>query len=457
MKNLLPLAGLIFLAILCPYSLFSQARGISYQAVARDVNGALMPNQALNVSFLIREGAASGPVVYDESHTPTTNDFSLFSLVIGEGNPVIGDFSTIDWSAHDYYLEVEIGGASVGVNRFNAVPYSQVARLATEMEMGHLNDVDTAGLAAGQVLKYDGSRWVAGSDSTGPWTSVGNDLFYSGGRVGIGTAPTVGLHVEIPGQDNDILIADDNAFLRINTTSSSGNGGIAFYDQGNYSGWISHRGTSDALVLSGEASSIARPNLVIANNGRIGIGTYTPSYPLHMTKDTLSINGLEIANLGSANLGLDGDLVPYGGSGLAYDLGNNTSTEHWDDVVAADYITYSDQRLKSQITALPAGLAEVLKLKPVQYRYVPEVTPDNRLRYGLLAQDVEKIFPNMVIEEDVDVNPETGLVERKKQEYKSMTYTDLIPVLIQAIQDQQQHIQLLEGRIEQLETALKKQ
>ena len=42
-------------------------------------------------------------------------------------------------------------------------------------------------------------------------------------------------------------------------------------------------------------------------------------------ESTLSVSGLQISNLGSANLGLDGDVVPYGGSVAGFDLGNNIS------------------------------------------------------------------------------------------------------------------------------------
>ncbi|MCB0840289.1 MAG: hypothetical protein KDD99_26655, partial [Bacteroidetes bacterium] len=70
---------------------------------------------------------------------------------------------------------------------------------------------------------------------------------------------------------------------------------------------------------------------------------------------------------------------------------------------------------------------------------------------GLIAQEVEPIMPNIVINEDIDVNPETMEIERKPSEYKTMNYMDLIPVLIKAIQDQQEYIQKLEQRIENLE------
>lgn len=484
MKQLLTLCILFLLLLMAGTPLYAQTRGISYQAVARDATGTLIANQTVNVGFLIREGNASGPVIYNETHGPVTNDFALFSVVIGDGAVVSGDFSTIDWAANAYFLEVQINGASVGVTELLAVPYSKVA---TDMGLEHLRNVETSGVGSGSVLKFDGANWVAGTDDTddadinptneiqtlslsgsnlalssgggsvvldslSPWNENGTDIYYDNGFVGIGTDnPSSGLHLSSTSNFHDIRIDDSFPFLLLNTVTGSGNMGIKFENQSAHSGWIAHMASQDAIYISGRNSPTAFPNIAVASNGRVGIGTGTPSFPLHLAEDTMSINGLEIANLGSSNLGLDGDVVPYGGSALAYDLGNNTSTEHWDDVVATAFVTFSDARLKEEVADLPVGLPELMALRPVQYRYQSRIDVDGALRYGLIAQEVESVLPNVVINEDVDVNPETGQVERAPTPYKAMNYQELLPVLIKSIQEQQAYIETLEQRIQQLE------
>lgn len=271
------------------------------------------------------------------------------------------------------------------------------------------------------------------------------------GNVGIGvTNPTSKLHISSINNTGDIKLDDSYPFLTLNATDPNGNSGISFMESGEQTGYIIHRSDSDAILISGNNGS-SQPNLAVSHTGRVGIGTATPSYPFHMTKDTMSINGLELANLGSSNLGLDGDIVPYAGSIQGYDLGNNISTQHWDDVVAVDFITYSDARLKTGITNIKAGLSEILSLHPVAYQYIREVTPDDRLRFGLIAQEAESVLPNVVINEDVDVDPETGTVVKTPSEFKAINYMDLVPVLIHAIQEQQAYIKSLENRIEKLE------
>ncbi len=51
--------------------------GFSCQAVARDQSGQIMANQSLSIEFAICSGSSTGPVVYQESHSPTTTSLAL--------------------------------------------------------------------------------------------------------------------------------------------------------------------------------------------------------------------------------------------------------------------------------------------------------------------------------------------------------------------------------------------
>ncbi|MEL6845339.1 MAG: hypothetical protein AAFP02_19200, partial [Bacteroidota bacterium] len=74
-----------------------------------------------------------------------------------------------------------------------------------------------------------------------------------------------------------------------------------------------------------------------------------------------------------------------------------------------------------------------------------------------IAQEVEPLLPNIIITDDVDADEETGFAERSPGEYKGMSYLDLIPVLIQGMQEQQAQIEQLQARIQQLESTLQNQ
>ncbi len=75
----------------------------------------------------------NGVPVYNESHTVTTNGFGLFNLKIGNGTPVAGNFSSVDWSNGPYFLEIGIdvtGGTdyvTMGTSQLLSVPYALYA------------------------------------------------------------------------------------------------------------------------------------------------------------------------------------------------------------------------------------------------------------------------------------------------------------------------------------------
>ena len=92
---------LIGLILLCGWgSARAQApQGFSYQAVARDLSGQMLPNQSVSFRFTLLQGSLTGTVVYSETQAALTNDYGLASLTIGSGAVVSGVFGTIDWSA----------------------------------------------------------------------------------------------------------------------------------------------------------------------------------------------------------------------------------------------------------------------------------------------------------------------------------------------------------------------
>ncbi|MAY83187.1 MAG: hypothetical protein CMP59_03560 [Flavobacteriales bacterium] len=114
-KILLPSFLLGILLFLLSIPAFAQApEGINYQAVVRDVNGNVLSQTMINVRFAIISGAPNGTLEYEEEYfmSITTNDFGLFSAVIGGGQNLgtgaKATFSDIDWGADAHYLRVEV-------------------------------------------------------------------------------------------------------------------------------------------------------------------------------------------------------------------------------------------------------------------------------------------------------------------------------------------------------------
>jgi len=123
--------------LLCVMIAQAQApKGINYQGVARDNEGNPLASKTISVRIAILKNTANGEVEYSETHKPQTNQFGLFTLVIGQGTKITGDFSFISWAVGTKWLQVEIdpaGGSTYllgGSQQLMTVPYAFYAEYA---------------------------------------------------------------------------------------------------------------------------------------------------------------------------------------------------------------------------------------------------------------------------------------------------------------------------------------
>jgi endosialidase-like protein len=84
------------------------------------------------------------------------------------------------------------------------------------------------------------------------------------------------------------------------------------------------------------------------------------------------------------------------------------------------FLDLYDRRLKRNIEPTPTSLEQILHLVPVSYQ--KKATPD-RTEFGFIAQDVEKLFPQLVI---------TG---NEPSNTMSLNYVGLIAPIVKAMQD----------------------
>ena len=104
----------------------------------------------------------------------------------------------------------------------------------------------------------------------------------------------------------------------------------------------------------------------------------------------------------------------------------------------------SDERLKTDIVDVEDGLLE--KLNSVRFvNFKWKADPKSPVQMGVIAQELEKIFPDLVVEDDDAVG--TG------ETYKSVSYGKLNLIAIKAIQEQQALIETLEAKVKALEEA----
>jgi hypothetical protein len=103
---------------------------------------------------------------------------------------------------------------------------------------------------------------------------------------------------------------------------------------------------------------------------------------------------------------------------------------------------YSDERLKTNLGNVKNALDSVCKLNGFRYinnEVAKSVGYENEeVQLGVSAQEVEALFPEIVSIAPFDMlhNEETGAISSKSgEEYKTVDYARLVPVLIEAIKE----------------------
>ena len=115
------------------------------------------------------------------------------------------------------------------------------------------------------------------------------------------------------------------------------------------------------------------------------------------------------------------------------------------DIVTAGNITVSsDIRLKKDIVNLPSTIDNIKSLRPVSYSKKNSLNSEEygSTEVGFIAQELQEVYPDMVSEDE----SEDSLL--------SVSYLELIPVLIKAIQEQQVMIERQQKQIESLENVI---
>ena len=101
--------------------------------------------------------------------------------------------------------------------------------------------------------------------------------------------------------------------------------------------------------------------------------------------------------------------------------------------IAGDVVINSDMRLKANIISLGSTLSKLLQIDGKTYTMKRD--KNQKQKIGVLAQDIEKVFPELVSE---------------SKGIKSVNYQGLVPVLINSIKEQEEKIKRLEMLVEKL-------
>ena len=209
---------------------------------------------------------------------------------------------------------------------------------------------------------------------------------------------------------------------------------------GSAGGWIATQplfelgnGTSDstrsnAMTVYKNGSAEFADSVHTGGNLNVGTGLGARIY---LGNTMMQSGGPTILRLASSLRPYDDNVHALGSTG-----------RRWTAVWAVNgTIQTSDRRLKKNIEPLAYGLEEILQLNAVDYHWNNEENAEQK-HPGLIAQELLEIIPEVVSVPDEGSDP------------LGVKYAELVPVLINAIQEQQALMVSQNQRIEKLEAHL---
>lgn len=348
---------------------------------------------------------------------------------------------------------------------------------------------------------YNGATWAGLSASTNFWTFSGGHIYNNTGtNVGIGiTAPgdklevngnirlttggtilaapsTVGsgYSITVRGGDPFVPVGGSGGSVNIlatnnmpsngsgygnlgtsgaiNLTAGSGynsGGGHINITAGQSSCWSQTSNSHADVNIQGGANLVASDaaSINVHGGGTVGVGCPTPNAN---GGNLILKSGIGTGSGSQGNIQLLNGNVGIGTSAPSSKLEVCGNVRVIGTIVASGSITTSaiacpsDFRYKRNIKPLNNAMQKLMLLNGVNYYWKRDEFADmnfnDKLQTGFIAQDVEKLFPEMVFTDDAG--------------YKSIDYSRLTPVLVETIKEQQKQINDIAARLKEMEKLL---
>lgn len=316
---------------------------------------------------------------------------------------------------------------------------------------------DSGGAGLGRTITTDaGSVQIINSGNNSTALEVSSSIANSSAVLANVGGVGVGFRAESTNPTNSF------AAIQANTNSNNAqNSAILGNNSGNgyaISGQIPSTGFGTSAVYGSNLRTNGGSGVLgIGFNGIVGQSQNAQGYGLYGVNNSPATGTNPSLGIGTYGLGFHG----------IYGQTTNT-TLGWAGYFTADlgcdgagyalggWVNASDRRLKSNIISIEAPLQ---KLQQIEGKYYSITTKSldphgklqlkSRMQYGIIAQDVEKQFPEMISEKALFIN--TG----DETTYKTVEYTQLIPVLIEAVKELNTKVEKLESELKTLKASQK--
>jgi hypothetical protein len=412
---------------------------------------ALIEGMVLSEGTSIKSWGVISIIEYDENYS--NNEIGVLSFVTEAGNEGVrlssanaanhGDIgntavdlsyqssaSTTTGATGQSSFVVGLDSTASGAHSISG-GYASVASGDTSVALGNgAKASGTFSYSIGQSSDANGDNSVAlgfFNESDGQYaTSMGKSTKASGiSSTSIGDSTTASGQTATAMGENTTASGYVSLALGKNTTSSAEQSIAAGY------GSIAEGNRSTALGLYSKAS-----------------GTSSTALGLHTVSESPS--SLVIGTWNELNEGDEWPLFVIGNGGWDASatnyLGGEENRSNAFEVlfdgtttIAGDLSINSDARLKANIVSLGATLSKLLQIDGKSYTMKKDKSEKQKI--GLLAQDIEKVFPELVSESN-------GI--------KSVNYQGLVPVLVNAMKEQQRILSEQQSELDELKSIMKK-
>lgn len=320
-------------------------------------------------------------------------------------------------------------------------------------------DVSANAPSSGQVIKWNGTSWAPDDDETG---AGGGDI----------TAVTAGTGLSGGGTSGDVTLNAQNGTALWNANKIQGKD-VAVTSPA-FGQVIAYDGTKWVNALQNDGDWLLNGG-ILSTGFEVQVGELSGTT---ISANSLISNGSIGATLGAA-LGTSGgvaltvnnqEAIWYNNDYFSWGFGGNynffkdnvgidqvspTHLLHVNGIARSSQSTWatsSDRRVKENIKSINSALPLIQQFNPITFQWRHHYRKDHQglkdLNYGFIAQEVEQIVPEMVTQvEDV-------IDGKQVDDFRVLTTDALLPLLVKAVQEQQETIDQQKQQIANLEERL---
>lgn len=324
------------------------------------------------------------------------------------------------------------------------------------------------------TIAPNGNLGVGITNPTNTLHVVGGGLISGNVHLGSAAPPTTNAKVSVWGSGwSNAFRVSGTSDAQVFMIESAGNVGIGAINpinkldvEGGVAIGASYAGTNlanaNSLIVEGDVS-IGSPT--ISSLYKVQITSSVDQYGLYSTITRPAGSNYGVRGNASSTAGWSLGVFGYASSTATvnYGLWGSTgggATTNWalyasgNSFTSSAAWTPSDERLKKDVSNFEGALSKISQLTVKTYVFDNENYPTMHFaegkQYGVMAQNLEQIFPEMVLTSNHNIPDKEGNLTEETMEIKAVNYDQLIPVLVKGMQEQQKMIEALKKEVEAL-------